>query len=409
MNNGSAKIVSLADLMSDNIGGDSTNELDKSTEELERAIRAEEPDMNFFNLSEAKKKSEQTFDLEDDSDDSDTIKSPIEKSAGSIIASQLGNSVEALNSKDDYKFSSASSDIYKNTLKSMFGESIDVLVQEDEEGNEVEVSLEEVEIDEDTFREIVKSKLDEIKEEASRDKISVKGISDFTRDLIEIDRNGGDINELIKVKESFSDPLDELDLSTEEGQIKAIYLRMLAGGQDEDTIRRLIKSYKLDGDLEEVANKAEQELRGAMQQQVERAKQLAIENSEKRKSLLKSYKKDIKDNLSDFELNENIKNKIVQLATKEDENGRFEIDRIYYSYREDPKKAARLALFLLDEDEFINQVTNQAVKNTKLNTAKKLKIVTGSARSTSGPTLKENTNRFGGDGLIPLETIASAK
>jgi hypothetical protein len=291
----------------------------------------------------------------------------------------------------------------------MFGDSIDTLIQEDEEGNEIEVALDEVEIDEDTFKEIVKSKLEEIKEEAAKDKISVKGISDFTRDLIEIDRNGGDINELIKVKESFSDPLDELDLTTEEGQIKAIYLRMMAGGQDEDTIRRLIKSYKADGELEEIALRAEQELRSAMQQQVERAKQAAIENAERRKTLLKSYKKDIKENLSDFELNENIKNKIVQLATKEDDNGRFEIDTIYYAHREDPKKAARLALFLLDEQEYINQVTNEAVKNTKLNTAKKLKIVTGSARTTAGPTLKENTNRFGGDGLIPLETIASAK
>lgn len=402
MSNGSAKIVSLADLMSDNIGGDSTNELKKSTEDLERAIKAEEPDMNFFNLSDAKNKSEVA-----DTDDSDDT--PAEKSAGDLISSQLGTSIESLSNKDDYKFSSSNSEIYKNTLKSMFGDSIDTLIQEDEEGNEIEVSLEEVDIDEDTFREIVKSKLDEIKEEASKDKISVKGISDFTRDLIEIDRNGGDINELIKVKESYSDPLDQLDLTTEEGQIKAIYLRMMAGGQDEDTIRRLIKSYKADGELEEIALKAEQELRAAMQQQVERAKQAAIENAEKRKALLKSYKKDIKENLSDFELNENIKNKIVQLATKEDDNGRFEIDTIYYAHREDPKKAARLALFLLDEQEYINQVTNEAVKNTKLNTAKKLKIVTGSARTTAGPTLKENTNRFGGDGLIPLETIASAK
>jgi len=389
-------------LMSDNIGGDSTNELKKSTEDLEKAISSEGPDMNFFNLSDAKKA------VENESDDSDESADK-NQSAGSIIASQLSNGVESLNSKDDYKFSSSSSEVYKNTLKTMFGDSIDTLIQEDEEGNEVEVSLNELEIDEDTFREIVKSKMEEIKEEASKDKISVKGISDFTRDLIDIDRNGGDINELMKVKESFSDPLDELDLTTEEGQIRAIYLRMVAGGQDEDTIHRLIRSYKADGELEDIALKAEQELRAAMQQQVDRAKQMAIENAEKRKALLKNYKKEIKDNLSDFELNEVVKNKIVQLATKEDENGRFEIDRIYYSLREDPKKAARLALFLLDEQEYINQVTNEAVKTTKLNTAKKLKIVTGSARSTSGPTLKENTNRFGGDGLIPLETIASAK
>jgi 5'-3' exonuclease len=99
----------------------------------------------------------------------------------------------------------------------------------------------------------------------------------------------------------------------------------------------------------------------------------------------------------------------VVLATKEDDHGRFEIDRIYYSHREDPRKAARLALFLLDEQEYINQVTREAVRSTKLNTAKKLKIVTGSSKSNSGPVIKDNVNKFGGDGLIPLETIAGAK
>ncbi len=67
-----------------------------------------------------------------------------------------------------------------------------------------------------------------------------------------------------------------------------------------------------------------------------------------------------------------------------------------------------MALFLLDEEEFIKQVTNEAVKNTKLNTARKLKITTSSAKQSAGPTFKDNINKFG-DGLIPLDAIAGAK
>jgi hypothetical protein len=402
MSNESAKIVSLADLMSDNIGDNQAQaEKEVSSKELVSALNNEEPDFNFFNLSDAKRAqntSEEEEDENDDSDNSASTNTPIVKS---LEAKKI--------EEKDLNFVSSNSEIYKKTLKSMFGDSISSLIQEDEEGNEIEISLDELNLDEELFNQILQSKMDEVKEEAAKDKISVAGVSDFTRDLIEIDRNGGDIAELIKVKEAYSDPLDRLDLSTEQGQVQAIYLRMLAGGQDEDTIRRLINSYKSEGVLEDVASKAEKELRAAMQQQVEHAKQVATDNAEKRKTLLKSYKKDMKENLSDFELNETIKNKIVTLATKEDDHGRFEIDRIYYAHREDPRKAARLALFLLDEQEYINQVTRAAVRDTKLNTAKKLKIVTGSAKSTSGPVIKDNVNRFGGDGLIPLETIAGAK
>jgi DNA-directed RNA polymerase subunit F len=405
MSNESAKIVSLADLMSDNIGDNQAQvEKEVSSKDLTAALNNEGPDFNFFNLSDAKRAQSSSEESEEiDNDDSD-------EPAGRPQIQTLVDSPEIKsNTEETLKFTSNNSEVYKKTLKSMFGDSISSLIQEDEEGNEIEVALDDLDLDDELFNQILQSKLDEIKEEATKDKISVAGVSDFTRDLIEIDRNGGDIAELIKVKESYSDPLDRLDLTTEQGQIQAIYLRMLAGGQDEDTIRRLINSYKSEGVLEEIASKAEKELRGAMQQQVEHAKQVAAENAEKRKNLLKSYKKDIKENLSDFELNENVKNKIVSLATKEDDHGRFEIDRIYYSHREDPRKAARLALFLLDEQEYINQVTREAVRSTKLNTAKKLKIVTGSSKSNSGPVIKDNVNKFGGDGLIPLETIAGAK
>lgn len=407
MNNESAKIVSLADLMSDNIGDNQAQaEKQESSKDLVSALNNEGPDFNFFNLSDAKRaQSTSEKDTDEEYDDSDEDTSNNNVTVKALVDSTPDKKIE----DNSLKFTSANSEVYKKTLKSMFGDSISSLIQEDEEGNEVEIQLDEIDVDEELFNQILQSKMEEIKEEASKDKISVAGVSDFTRDLIEIDRNGGDIAELIKVKEAYSDPLDRLDLSTEQGQMQAIYLRMLAGGQDEDTIRRLINSYKSEGVLEEIATKAEKELRDAMQQQVEHAKQVATENAERRKSLLKNYKKDIKENLSDFELNETIKNKIVTLATKEDDHGRFEIDRIYYAYREDPRKAARLALFLLDEQEYINQVTRSAVRETKLNTAKKLKIVTGSSKSTSGPVIKDNVNRFGGDGLIPLETIAGAK
>lgn len=387
-----ARIVPLSQLMGENIGEEAkAKEKEESNADLELAIEGKETPNDFFNLDTSKKKAEE-----------EELKNTTEETAE---VESIDKSEVFKNTEKDYNIvKSDQSEVYRKTLKSMFGNSISSLIQEDEEGNETEVSLDDLEIDEDLFKEIVESKLDMIKEEASKDKISVQGVSDFARRLVEIDRNGGDISELIKMKESYSDPLDRIDLTTEQGQQQAVFLRLTAGGQDADTAMRLIKSYQDEGSLEDMAVKSEKELREALNVQLEQARLNSEKRIEQRKELLKNYKKDLRNNLDQFKLNDSVKNKIVTIATKEDDYGRFELDRLYYSFREDPSKAARLALFLLDEEEFVKQVTNDAVQNTKLNSAKKLKVVLGSSKSTAGPQLKSNTSKE--DNLLPLDRLS---
>ena len=407
-----AKIVSLSSLMGENIG-ESPKDVDKkkSDEDLGNAIEGNKEDPNFFKLDDAKKASEE---LERISEEEAKAKAEALKNEDAPIKEKDKKEIsleDTFNLSEPGKpaIGEAESEVYKKTLKSMFGDSVDSLVQQDEEGNETEVSLDTMTIDEELFNQIVHSKMELIREEASKDKISTKGVSDFAKKLIEIDRNGGDINELIKVKESYADPLDEIDFSTEDGQIQAVYLRLIAGGQDEDTIRRLIESYRSEGSLAQRAQEAEVDLRNAVDQQLEKARLSAEKVQENRKNLLKQYKKDLKTNLGAFQLNENIKSKIVNLATKEDEKGRFELDRLYYQRRENPEDAARLALFLLDEKEYIKQVTNSTVQEKKLDSAKKLKIIMGSQKQTASPQFKDKGDpKKGGDNLMPLDIIANS-
>jgi hypothetical protein len=397
---GEAQIVSLSELMSDDIGGAKKEfEKNESDKDLAKAVEGKPETYDFFNLDSAKQEAEEDKKKEEEEKgESEKVDTEVEVKEATLE--------ETLNGTADSIIKDTSESlVYKRTLKSMFGDSITHLIQEDEEGNEVETPIEDIVINEQLFQQIVQSKMDNIKEEASKDKISVKGVSEFAKKLVEIDRNGGDISELIKVKETYADPLDSIDVTTEEGQVQAIYLRMLAGGQDEDTIRRLIESYKREGSLEEIANKASQELRDAIDQQIENARIESENQRNQRKDLIKQYKKEIRNNLESFQLNDNIKNKIVTLATKEDENGRFEMDRLYYQLRENPEKAARLALFLLDEDEYVKQVTNSTVQKKKLESASKLKIVSGSKSSNAGPQLKSNSQRSSEDNILPLDRL----
>lgn len=389
-----AQIINMSELLSDEIGV-----------EDKKQVAKEESKQNLKDTLEGKK---DTFSFgfdkraeENKVDDIEVVVEPIVELEDPKVETPEAPKVETPEPKAPVQ--SDESDMYRNILKDMYGDSISHLIQEDENGEEVETAIEDIEINKELYLQIVNSKMEAIKEEASKGKISAEGISDFARDLVEIDRNGGNISKLLHAKETITDPLDNIDITTVEGQKQAIFIRMKAGGQSDDSIDRLVRSYETEGILEDVAVKAEEELRAAVQHQVEEEKKFAAEEKATRLEAIKNYKKEIKKNLSDFELKDTIKNKIVLLATKQDEEGRFEMDKLYREFREDPHKSARLALFLLDEEEFIGQVTNQATQKQKLTTASKLKLSTKRGADV-GPDFKEKKSG-GNDNVIPLSTL----
>ena len=152
--------------------------------------------------------------------------------------------------------------------------------------------------------------------------------------------------------------------------------------------------------MEEYGNAAYDELKVAIEAETEAKVKESRELVERKKELMKGFKKDLKENLSEFQLKDPLKNKIVELATKEDPDGRFSMDKMYTQWRTDPKKAARLALFLLDEEEFIKQVTNKAVVTSKLDSARKRVIVRKDAGGAGTTTRKVDTV-----GAIDLEDL----
>jgi hypothetical protein len=264
--------------------------------------------------------------------------------------------------------------IYKNALTSVFGNEIGAFIQE-VDGEEKEFTLDDIEVDEETFADILKSKIEEIKESATRNKISIEGTSEFTQKLIEVEKSGGDIRSLLEMKQTYSDPLEGLDLDNVEDQKEIILLRGTASGQNERDLKRLIKSYEEEGILEEIAQEAHNSLReaidSAMNAELEKSRQIKADAE----AAFKVYKKDLKEKMNQFELKDNLKSKLVDLATKLNEKGGIDLDVRYNEARLNPEKASRLALFLYDEDEYIKQVTKKEIQSKQLETARKLKII----------------------------------
>ena len=237
-----------------------------------------------------------------------------------------------------------------------------------------EISFEDFEVDENTFVDIIKSKLDEIKETAASN--TTKGLSDFTKHLLEIEKNGGNVSQALETYQNYQNPLESFDLSDEIDQQKVIFMKYhQVMGMEKDVVMDLIEGFVNKGKLEDEAIKADTEIRNAVSKQLEAINEQAKKDKDKKKENLKIYRDKLRENLNSFDINDNYKRKILDLATKEDESGNFQLDSVYYEIRNNPEKAASLILFLTDPEEYNKQITSKEVRNTQLDTFKKLKLV----------------------------------
>lgn len=366
-NSGKAEVINLESLLSSTetpIAATTTAE-EKEAEtkaELEKAIKKEDPifpDLLFGDPKETKKE-------EEEEEEEDKNKGSEEND---LIPTGGTSGQEEVNQESE------ASKLYKKALKETWGaDEISTIVQVID-GEEVEVSIDEIDLDEETFKLINQAKIDELKEEAVKGKISSEGVSDFTKKLIEIDKNGGDVKELLQIRSNFLDPLEGLDVNSVEDQREIVYLRNMAAGLDEDSTLRLIKSYEEEGTLADVAEDSYNKLREAIDKKLEDELRISQENKKKAEENFKKYTSDLKEELKKFELKDSAKKKIVDFATTIKDNGKLAIDEVYNEWRMNPQKASMLALFMLDEEEFISQLTSKAVRETQLNAAKKLKII----------------------------------
>lgn len=263
----------------------------------------------------------------------------------------------------------------KNLLKSLFGEEVETLIVPNEDGEDVEVPLDEFDLDEESFKEIIKNKIEAEKEAASEGKISVDGVDEFTKSLIELSKKGGDVRELLEYKAAYTDPLDQLDLSTKEGQREAIALYLRGRQETEDEIQIRLDAYESKGLLESKAKEFDSQIRESIKNLTEQRKREAEEIALQKKEQLKSYKKEFAEGLSkNFQLNDKSKAKLVDMATKATKDGKYEMDTIYQQMRANPEEAAMLALWFTDREEFVRQITSKKVKEEQLKTANKIRL-----------------------------------
>lgn len=358
----SSDIISIEELL----GQNQESELDEETSDkpvdiemlVEDKLAVEKEDEEDFEIKAEKKEEDETISSSEIKSDEDIEKQP-----------------EDIEPKVDYK----------SVIQAIWGDEIETLVEEGENGEEIEVLLNDVEIGDEKFINIVKSKLAEI-EDTYKSRVSTEDVSDFTKHIINIEKNGGSVKEAIDLYKSYQDPLNSLDLDNESDQAKALYMRYRAQGMDDSEIKDMVEAFTIKGSIKERAFKAKEELEDAVKAKMVAMDEKAVQDQVKHEEALKQYKRDLKKSISDYNIKDSLKNKIVEIATKKDENNSYELDTLYNEFRLNPEKAAEMALYMVDRESFVKKVSEKAVTAEKKKTFKKLSLIPNKQRKTTSNT-----------------------
>lgn len=252
---------------------------------------------------------------------------------------------------------------YSDIVKSMIedGDWQDAEV-ELEDGSKVMLS-EMKDVDAEIFRELKKQQKELSKEEFDSKYISVDGLDETTRKMIDLKKAGGDISELIQVQSQIVDPLANLDLDNENVQANLVRQKLQYLGWEpkyiEAKIEDLRKEFKLDTEAQNIVN----EIKTNFSKQLDEQKAAAEKQRQEQQESQKQFRKTISETYKTLDLkNESLTKTLVDNASKADEYGLTATDKLYFEAKTNPELFAKLNLLLTNEEKF-NEFMGVKIKN----------------------------------------------
>jgi hypothetical protein len=357
-------------------------------------------EFNNFSLEDDGKKEEVETDItlsnEDDDEDKskDGIQNPdddTDKDKKKDEPKEPETNITLVNSDSTYL------DIVKERLDS--GE-WDDLVIEDEEGNEVKLS-ELKDIDKDTFKALEKEIKTQKDTEFKEKYVSVDGLDEVKKRLINIVKEGDlDLAKaLFQNPAALQEPFQGYDNDNDdhnEDVLDWYYQKGLGHSQKEAAA--LVRAAKEDLTLDVKAQKIVEYQRNQFYTNLKNREQQIIAEKAREQETIKEYRKNLASELKQEGLSENLTRKFVDVATKTDNTGNYEIDTIYDEWMSDPKKAKELIYFMLDKDNYLKKVTANVKKDVQLDNLKRIKIVQDGSRV-------EKQKKEESAPITPFETI----
>lgn len=223
---------------------------------------------------------------------------------------------------------------------------------------------------EDSLCDILSTVLESQKEDIVKDKIDVTSVSDITKKLIQADKAGANIVDILKQYDTNVAPIEKLDIENKADQIKIVrhYVDLL--GLPKDEADEFFKGIINKGEeyVEAKAIKYKAELDKRMDDIIQQRTKDAAEKKAKDAEDFRRYKKDLKSSIqAKYQLNDTMVSKALDFALKPSESNPG-ITKAFNRVREmmmNPEEAPDLIMFLMNPGEFIKQKSNQAVVDEK--------------------------------------------
>lgn len=223
---------------------------------------------------------------------------------------------------------------------------------------------------EDSLCDILSTVLESQKEDIVKDKIDVTSVSDITKKLIQADKAGANIVDILKQYDTNVAPIEKLDIENKADQIKIVrhYVDLL--GLPKDEADEFFKGIINKGEeyVESKAIKYKAELDKRMDDIIQQRTKEAADKKAKDAEDFRRYKKDLKSSIqAKYQLNDTMVSKALDFALKPSESNPG-ITKAFNRVREmmmNPEEAPDLIMFLMNPGEFIKQKSNQAVVDEK--------------------------------------------
>ena len=223
---------------------------------------------------------------------------------------------------------------------------------------------------EDSLCDILSTVLESQKEDIVKDQIDVTSVSDITKKLIQADKAGANIVDILKQYDTNVAPIEKLDIENKADQIKIVrhYVDLL--GLPKDEADEFFKGIINKGEeyVEAKAIKYKAELDKRMDDIIQQRTKEAAEKKAKDAEDFRRYKKDLKSSIqAKYQLNDTMVSKALDFALKPSESNPG-ITKAFNRVREmmmNPEEAPDLIMFLMNPGEFIKQKSNQAVVDEK--------------------------------------------
>lgn len=223
---------------------------------------------------------------------------------------------------------------------------------------------------EDSLCDILSTVLESQKEDIVKDKIDVTSVSDITKKLIQADKAGANIVDILKQYDTNVASIEKLDIENKADQIKIVrhYVDLL--GLPKDEADEFFKGIINKGEeyVEAKAIKYKADLDKRMDDIIQQRTKEAAEKKAKDAEDFRRYKKDLKSSIQEkYQLNDTMVSKALDFALKPSESNPG-ITKAFNRVREmmmNPEEAPDLIMFLMNPGEFIKQKSNQAVVDEK--------------------------------------------